>query len=90
MYAHDSHEKIVKRLTRAKGHLESVIKMIKDEKPCLDVAQQFHAVTNALINAKQLYINDHIEHCFDDEALSSPEKVKTSLEEFKKITKYLK
>ena len=89
MGAHESHENIVKRLQRAKGHLESVIKMIKNERPCMDVAQQLHAVSKAVYNAKQVYIKDHIEHCFDGTSISSREKLKTSVDEFKEITKYL-
>ena len=89
MGTHESHKSIVNRLQRAKGHLESVIKMINDERDCLDVALQLHAVSKAVHNAKQVYINDHIEHCFDETVLSNPKKMKISIKEFKEITKYL-
>ena len=89
MGAHESHENIVRRLKRAKGHLESVIEMIETKKPCLEVAQQLHAVSKAVVNAKQLFIKDHIDHCFDGAAMSNRTKLQTSLDEFKEITKYL-
>ena len=38
---------------------------------------------------KKVFINDHIEHCFDEKASSTPKKLKSSIEEFKEITKYL-
>ena len=37
--------------------------MIQDEKSCMEVAQQLQAVTNAIVKAKQIYVQDHIEHC---------------------------
>ncbi len=90
MGTHHSHKSIINRLQRAKGHLGSVIEMIENEEACLDVAQQLHAVSKALLNAKQVYINDHIEHCFDETLSASPKKLKASIQEFKEITKYLK
>jgi len=89
MGAHESHENVVKRLKRAKGHLESVIAMIEGSTPCVEVAQQLHAVSKAVLNAKQVFIKDHIDHCFDGTAVSNRKKMKSSIEEFKEIAKYL-
>jgi DNA-binding FrmR family transcriptional regulator len=63
---HASHPDIIKRLKRAHGHLASVIAMIEAERPCLDLAQQIHAVESAVSNAKRTLINDHMEHCLGD------------------------
>ena len=35
--AHRTHPEIVKRLRRAEGHLRSVVAMIEDGRPCLDI-----------------------------------------------------
>ena len=45
---HESHPEIVKRLKRAEGHLRSVVEMIEANRPCIDVAQQLHAVEKAV------------------------------------------
>jgi len=84
---HTSHPDIVKRLMRAEGHLRSTIEMFAQGKSCLELAQQLHAVENAVANAKREMIHDHIEHCLDDpeSAMSS----KAALKELKAITKYL-
>ena len=50
---HRSHPEIVKRLRRAEGHLRSVIGMIKAELPCLELAQQMHAVKKATVRRKR-------------------------------------
>ncbi|MBF0620665.1 MAG: metal-sensing transcriptional repressor [Magnetococcales bacterium] len=86
---HSSHEAIVKRLKRASGHLNRVIEMIESNRPCPDVAQQFHAVTNALNNAKRAFVMDHIEHCIHDGLSKEDADVKQLLEELKDMTKYL-
>ena len=64
-HTHTSHPKVVSRLKRAEGHLRSVISMIEDGRPCLDVAQQLQAVESAIRNAKHALIHDHMDHCLD-------------------------
>ena len=81
---HASHPDIVKRLRRAEGHLRSVIAMIEAERPCVDLAQQLHAVEAAVTNAKRELIHDHIEHCLTD-----GEATRTDLKEIKQLAKYL-
>ena len=61
-HTHQSHPNIIKRLKRANGHLESVIGMMDQGKPCLELAQQLHAVEKAIQQAKRVLVQDHIEH----------------------------
>lgn len=84
---HASHPAIAKRLKRANGHLASVIRMIEEEQPCVDIAQQLHAVEKAVQQAKRTLIQDHIDHCLDDALVGTNGPVATA--EFKAITKYL-
>ncbi|EJW21566.1 hypothetical protein IMCC14465_13620 [alpha proteobacterium IMCC14465] len=80
---HASHPQIINRLKRAEGHLRSVVTMLEHEKPCLDIAQQLHAVQKAIHNAKRELIYDHLDHCLADDADS------TELKELREIAKYL-
>lgn len=89
MGIHETHPEILKRLKRAEGHLRKVINMMEGEASCLEVAQQMHAVTNALANAKTAFIHDHIEHCLDTSFEVKKELTRKDLQEFKEITKYL-
>ena len=89
MGKHESHEAVANRLKRARGHLEKVIQMIEDHEPCLNVAQQLHAVTRAVANAKQTYIKDHIDHCLDPHTFKDEAKLEEAIAEFKEITRYL-
>jgi DNA-binding FrmR family transcriptional regulator len=86
-HKHDSHPAIVKRLNRATGHLRSIVEMIEAGRPCAEIAQQLHAVENAIINAKKALINDHIDHCLVHAEAS--DGVGSAVEEFRAISKYL-
>ena len=86
---HASHPAIIKRLKRAHGHLAAVITMLEQGRPCLDLAQQVHAVENAIGNAKRELIQDHMEHCLSDGIGSGEMNARTALREFKALAKYL-
>ena len=86
---HESHPDIIKRLKRAEGHLRSLIGMIEAGKPCIDLAQQLHAVENAIGNAKRELIHDHIDHCLEHAVGEGPVASKKALKEFKALSKYL-
>tara|TARA_R110002020_G_scaffold25225_17_gene82190 strand:+ start:6150 stop:6452 length:303 start_codon:yes stop_codon:yes gene_type:complete len=88
-HVHDTHPDIVKRLKRADGHLRSVIEMIEGGRPCLDVAQQLHAVEKAIAQAKKTLIHDHLDHCLDDAVGPLDAGHRTAIDEFRAIAKYL-
>ncbi len=86
-HVHATHSEIVKRLNRAGGHLRSIVDMIEAERPCIDIAQQLHAVERAIASAKRALIHDHVDHCLTDAANGT--NGGSRLEEFRTITKYL-
>lgn len=86
---HETHPDIIKRLKRAAGHLNTIITMIEDDRSCLELAQQLHAVENAVANAKTTLIHDHIDHCLDESVRRDGPAARKALGDFKEITKYL-
>lgn len=86
---HESHGDIIKRLRRAEGHLRSVIAMLDEGRPCVQIAQQLHAVEKAVCQAKRTLIQDHIDHCLEHTVGALTKGERAPLEEFKQITKYL-
>ena len=86
---HKSHPDIVKRLRRAEGHLRSIVAMIEDGRPCLDIAQQLHAVEKAIAQAKKTLVHDHLDHCLEHAVRTDKREARKSVEEFKAISKYL-
>ena len=88
-HLHETHPKIVKRLKRADGHLKGIIEMIEQGRPCLDIAQQLHAVEKAIAQAKKTLIQDHLDHCLEDVVGPLGREQRRSIDAFKEITKYL-
>jgi DNA-binding FrmR family transcriptional regulator len=83
------HPEIIKRLKRADGHLQMIIKMIEDGRPCVQLAQQLQAVESAIMNAKKALIHDHIDRCLDQSLRAPGRKGGAAMREFKAVTKYL-
>jgi DNA-binding FrmR family transcriptional regulator len=88
-HRHGTHPRIVKRLQRASGHLRGVIEMIETGRPCLDIAQQLHAVEKAIGEAKKTLIRDHLDHCLEEAVGPLARDQRRPIDEFKDITKYL-
>lgn len=86
---HPSHPDIIKRLKRAEGHLRTIVGMVELNRPCLEIAQQLHAVEKALGAAKKTLVHDHIDHCLEGSISPTAPGALKSINEFKEITKYL-
>ena len=89
MSTHTSHPDIIKRLKRAEGHLKSIITMMEEGRPCLELAQQLQAVESAVGNAKKTLVHDHIDHCLEHAVRDGMQNPDDTIREFKAITKYL-
>jgi hypothetical protein NreA len=86
---HQSHPAIARRLKRAEGHLRSVVAMIEAGKPCVEIAQQLHAVEKAVGQAKKALIQDHLDHCVDAAVGGLSRVQRQPIDDFKAITKFL-
>jgi len=64
-HTHDPEEmkKIVNRISRSIGHLESVKRMLENGEDCSDVLLQIAAVKGELNSTGKLLLQEHIEHC---------------------------
>ncbi len=54
---------IIRLLNTAKGQLDGIIKMIEDERYCLDISNQLLATTSIVKKANSKIINNHLESC---------------------------
>ncbi len=86
---HQTHPEIVNRLKRAEGHLKKIIEMLAQQRPCLDIAQQLHAIEKSISAAKKVLIHDHIDHCLERTVGPTTRQERVQVDEFKEITKYL-
>jgi DNA-binding FrmR family transcriptional regulator len=83
------HSAIARRLKRANGHLETIIEMIEQGRPCAQIAQQLQAVESAIENAKKALIHDQISHGLERSFKASGAKGLAALRDFRLIAKYL-
>jgi DNA-binding FrmR family transcriptional regulator len=86
---HNHHPAIARRLKRADGHLQMIVEMIEQGRPCLQIAQQLQAVESAIENAKKALIHDHISNCIEGPLKGAGASARAPLKEFKLIVKYL-
>jgi DNA-binding FrmR family transcriptional regulator len=85
---HQTHPEVVRRLRRAEGQLRSTISMIEGGRPCVELAQQLHAVEKAIAEAKRALIHDHVDHCLEAALGQVGREQRTTIDEFKAITRY--
>jgi DNA-binding FrmR family transcriptional regulator len=52
-----------KRLSRVRGQVEGILRMVEDERYCPDILQQFAAVHSALRAAERELLANHLERC---------------------------
>lgn len=56
-------EEVLRLLKTSKGQIEGIVKMIEDEKYCIDVSNQIMAVISVLKKANLTLLDNHIHHC---------------------------
>jgi len=59
----DAKTKVRKRLKRIEGQIGGLLKMVDDDRYCVDVLTQVAAVRSALDAVGTLLLTDHIESC---------------------------
>lgn len=72
------HLKALKTLKVAKGQLDAVIKMVEDERYCIDISNQVQASLALLRKAQKQIITEHLNHCVKESfiANNADEKIK--------------
>ncbi len=84
------HYEAHKTLKTAQGHLNAVVKMIENNRYCIDISTQLMAVVSLLKKANMQILSKHMETCVKDAVLSkSKENIDEKIEEIKEVIKYL-
>ena len=58
-----SKAKILARLRSIEGHIGAVIRMVEDDRYCIDVIRQADAVQSAISKTNALVLERHLNHC---------------------------
>lgn len=68
------HEQIKKRLNIAKGQLEGIIRMVDEDRYCIDISNQLMAVSQALRGINRDVLSNHLHSCVLDSLNSHDEE----------------
>jgi CsoR family transcriptional regulator, copper-sensing transcriptional repressor len=70
----DRRQDALKRLSYIEGHVTGIRKMVEDDKYCIDILRQTHAVRKALEKLEAVILEGHLRTCV-------PEGIKGNREE---------
>ena len=73
----EERKKSLQTLKTAKGQIEGIIKMIEDDRYCMDISNQILASQALLKRANLLILKQHLDHCVTQACLNggSEEKI---------------
>ncbi|HHU28981.1 TPA: metal-sensing transcriptional repressor [bacterium] len=76
-------------LKTAKGQIDGVLKMIEDDRYCVDISNQLMAIISILKKVNQEILRAHIQGCVKDafQTGKEEEKIEELVDLFAKITK---
>jgi len=69
----DAKEAALKRLQRIEGQVRGLIRMVDDDRYCIDIVTQISAARAALRKVEEEVLRDHVAHCVEN-AISSGNK----------------
>lgn len=62
----EERKKALQSLKTSKGQIEGIIKMIEDNRYCMDISNQIIAAQSLLKKANMLILKQHLNHCVKD------------------------
>src|SRR5512147_2574929 len=83
-HAHARHGGQLLRLRRIEGQVRGLVRMVEEERYCVDILTQLRAARAALRRVEEAVLRDHVEHCVA-QALRSGEPA----EQTKKVAELL-
>lgn len=63
---HADKDKTLRRLKTVRGQVDGLIKMVEDDRYCIDISNQLMASISILKNTNKDILSSHLEHCVYD------------------------
>lgn len=63
MMSHKEDATVINSLKTARGQIDGILKMIEEERYCIDISKQLMAVQSLLKKANMKILKDHMEGC---------------------------
>ena len=86
------HKTVSRLVSNARGQLDAVLRMIEEDRYCMDISTQLLAAQSIIKRANREVLKGHVEHCIREAMKSGDEeaaeqKVQELLEYVEKMTK---
>jgi len=82
---------VIRLLKTARGQIDGIIKMIEEDKYCIDIVHQIMAVDAILRKATKIVLHGHLSGCvkeaFDENEETKEEKITEIIDVFDKLIK---
>jgi len=62
-HSHARHTGQLQRLRRIEGQVRGLVRMVEEERYCVDILTQLRAARAALKRVEESVLRDHVEHC---------------------------
>jgi Uncharacterized protein conserved in bacteria len=87
-FMNEEKKKALQALKTSKGQIEGIIKMLEEERYCIDISNQILAAQSLLKKANMLILKQHMKHCVRAAvaADNGEEKINEIIELLTKIT----
>lgn len=81
--------KVTRLLKTARGQLDGLLKMVEDDRYCVDISNQIMATQAILRSVNQLILHAHLECCVEDamDTSDSREKIQEIMSIMDKLAK---
>ncbi len=86
------HKTVSRLVSNARGQLDAVLRMIEEDRYCMDISTQLLAAQSIIKRANREVLKGHVEHCIREamesgDAEAAEQKVQELLEYVEKMTK---
>jgi CsoR family transcriptional regulator, copper-sensing transcriptional repressor len=83
---HPDHRDQLKRLARIRGQIDGIVRMIEDDRYCIDILTQTSAARAALKSLEAAILEKHMAHCVR-EAMAAGDNAQVKIEELMTVFK---
>ncbi|HEX2580482.1 MAG TPA: metal-sensitive transcriptional regulator [Dongiaceae bacterium] len=81
---------ITARLRRIEGQTRGILRMVEEDRYCVDILSQVEAARAALHKVEELILRDHIDHCVADAVKSgTPAEHRAKVDELIEVIGHL-
>lgn len=66
----EDRKKAMQSLKTARGQIDGIIKMIEEDRYCIDISNQIFAAQSLLKKANLIILENHLSHCVKDACIN--------------------